>query len=178
MKYSFSLMALMSKGKWREEQSIPDVPLQQAVYKKLFLSVKTEKYFCSKSQAEEQRRLVVLGHQALTCDPCQTQLFPKQHQLHQMCHQHREMPSLPRGKEAAAPPYQTRINPFSCHLCQHDPNPQGACLPLCPPASPRSLLLGALLLSGSGSVDPGLASWVKDHPLRGKPWTPPPQLSL
>lgn len=30
--------------------------------------------------------------------PCQTQPFPVQHQVHQMCHQHREMPSLPRGK--------------------------------------------------------------------------------
>lgn len=52
-------MAPMSKGKWRQEQSIPDVPFQQALYKEIFLKIETEQYFCFMRQAGEQRRLVV-----------------------------------------------------------------------------------------------------------------------
>lgn len=63
----------------------------------------------------------------------------------------------------AAPPHHT----------QQDSNPQGPSLPLCPPASPQSLLPDAPLLSGSESVDPGLAAVLKITHVGGEPWTPP-----
>lgn len=77
--------------------------------------------------------------------------------------------------EAAHLPPQRhgQVNPSPPPLCQRDLNPQPTFLPLCPPASPRSLLLDAPLLSGSESVDLGLPGCVKDHPSGSQPWTPP-----
>lgn len=169
----------MSKSKWREEQSIP----KMSHFSKQF----TRNYF----YWSRQKNTSVLGARQNREDwfagasgtshgsPCQTQPFPTQHQVHQMCHQHREMPSLPRGKGCCC----TSLLLWRQHLshAKHksssspDTSATGTSLPLCPPASPRSPLLDALLLSGSGSADPGLASCVKDQPLRSKP---PPQLSL
>lgn len=89
----------------------PRCPIS-AVYKELFLLVKTEKSFCFESQAGEQRRLVFFWG----ISPCQTQPFPAQHQVHQMCHQHREcLPCLgkrafPCSVEAAPLPCQTQLS--------------------------------------------------------------------
>lgn len=147
----------------------PRCPIS-AVYKELFLLVKTEKSFCFESQAGEQRTEpsrrtekigVFLGHQSLpdtaipSAAPGPSDVPPAQ-----------RMPSLPgekgisllcRGSTSLMP---NTTQPLPWCLCQQDP---GAPLPLCPPASPGSPLLDAPLLSGSGSVDPGLASCVKDH---------------
>lgn len=173
-------MAPMSKGKWREKQSIPDVPFQQQFTRNHFYQSRQRNTSVWRAKLESREDWWFAGASGTSQgSPCQPQPFPTQHQVHQMCHQHREMPSLPRGKGCISLlQCQTQVTLFPWHLCQQDPNPQGTSLPLCPPASPRTPLLDALLLSGSGSVDPGLASCVKDHPLRSKPCTPPPQLSL
>lgn len=55
----------------------PRCPISAAVYKESFLSVKTEKYFCLKSQAGEQRRLVVCwGIRHLTGESLPTTAVP------------------------------------------------------------------------------------------------------
>lgn len=124
-------MAPMSKGKWREEKSIPDVQFQQAVYKELFLSIETEKYFCLKSQAGGQRRLVVSWGTSRG-SPCKTQQFQRSPSSTR-CATSTEK-CLPRPGEMAA-----AALPCCCG-CSTSPMPNTSQpLPLTPPpAGPKS----------------------------------------
>lgn len=92
-----------------------------------------------------------------------------------LCQGGRDYCGFSAAVETASLPSQRQgqVNLSPPHLCQWDLNPQWTFLPLCPPASPWSLLLDALLLSGSESVDLGLSGHVKDNPSRSEPWAPP-----
>lgn len=163
---------------WREQPVIPEVTFQRPVHKELFLSLEIEKYSCLNGRTEEVGGS--LGHQAPqpgassihTSSPCNVK------SIRRTMSEEKPLPCQ-RGRAAVAPrqaaieaaPLPSHRPPS--HLCQQDPSPQGTFLPLCPPASPRSLLLGALLPSGSESVDLGLTGCVKDHPPRSEPQTPP-----
>jgi len=191
-KYS-SGVSWLRRTKANEQQIIPDITFQWPVCKELFLSIEIQKYSCfKKGQTGEQRRSVVCwGVRHLTPESLQSTAVPT------------AMPNpsdvpLPKRNillakifwllllifsaavEAAPLPPQRhgQVNLSPPHLHQEDLNPQWTFLPLCPPASPQSLLLDALWLSGSESVGPGLAGCVKDHPARSEPWTAPSTQSV
>lgn len=172
-KYS-SCISWLRWAEANKQQIIPDVTFQWSVCKEI------QKYSWFKGQTGERRRLVACwGVRHLTQESLQSTRNAKSIRCGStllLCQGGRGCCGFSTAVETTPLPSQrgSQVNLSPPHLRQRDLKPQWTFLPLCPPASPWSLLLDALLLSGSESVDLGLSGRVKDHPFRSEPWAPPP----